>query len=114
MIRECFPTSVLLGSLESPVEASTECLPQSVESQTISACLCTSDLCNHLPGRVTASQAVTAVGRSRERVRCHQCGSLFSEEGNPDCSEFDEAEPSQRGLCQPGEVCLLYSWQKSR
>ena len=117
VIRECFPTSVLLGSLESPVVASTECQPQSVESQTISACLCTADLCNDIPGRGQDSRAVTAVTRrprERDRVSCYQCGSLFSDSGNSDCSEFDETEPSQQGLCQAGEVCLLYTWQRSR
>ena len=118
MIRECFPTSVLLGSLDSPVVASTECRPQPVESESISACLCTADLCNDLPGRDEASQAVTAVAsrrpRERHRVSCYQCGSLFSDGGNSDCTEFDEADPGQQGLCDPGEVCLLYTWQKSR
>ena len=116
MIRECFPTSVLLGSLDSPVEASPDCSPQAVESDTISACLCTSNLCNHIPGRDSPSQAVTAVSRprERERVRCHQCGSLFSDGGNSDCTEFDETDPSHQGLCQQGEVCLLYTWKKSR
>ena len=129
MIRECFPTSVLLGSLESPVVASSDCQPQSVESQTISACLCTADLCNDIPGSQD-SQAGTALARidptrrprererqrerERERVNCYQCGSLFSDGGNSDCTEFDEADPGQQGLCDPGEVCLLYTWQKSR
>ena len=41
-------------------------------------------------------------------MRCHTCGSLFSTGGNSDCAEFDAADPSQRGHCGPGEVCLLY------
>ena len=40
---------------------------------------------------------------------CHQCGSLFSDT-NPECSEFDEADPRQQGECGPGEACLFYSW----
>ena len=67
VIRECFPTSVLLGSIERPVEpqvtmvitmmlvimtnhgsncnVQATCSPVSVESDTIKACICTTDFC---------------------------------------------------------------------
>ena len=48
MIRECFSTSILLGSLDNPVTLQGRCSPEPVESDAISACLCTSDLCNDL------------------------------------------------------------------
>ena len=35
VIRECFPTSILLGSVESPVEPTPFCAPKPVESDTI-------------------------------------------------------------------------------
>ena len=50
VIRECFPTSILLGSIENPVDPTPVCSPEPVESDTILACICTSDLCNILPG----------------------------------------------------------------
>ena len=46
VIRECFPTSVLLGSLDSPVVPSTDCQLQTLDGDDIQACICTSDLCN--------------------------------------------------------------------
>ena len=142
VIRECFPTSILLGSIDDPVEPSEECNPVSVESDTINACICTSDFCNgnvddnidrspssispeRSPSKITPKvpQITTsrpgrkpAVTRSSlERVKCHQCGSLFSSaSNNPDCDIFDESDPLQQNFCQPGEACLWYSWQKSR
>jgi len=159
VIRECFPTSILLGSIDNPVEPTSTCSPQPVESDTIQACICTSDLCNLVdtpdtkisrtpttqdtrrtttrPPRRTTTTAPTrritttratrrpttqvsrrntpAPTRSRpDRVRCHQCGTLFSTStSNPDCTVFDESDPSQADYCQPGEACLWYSWQKS-
>ena len=47
-------------------------------------------------------------------MRCHQCGSLFSNEGNPSCERFDRNDPSQAGECAAGEACLWYSWERSR
>ena len=35
VIRECFPTSILLGSIEDPVEPTEQCSPVPVESDTI-------------------------------------------------------------------------------
>ena len=49
------------------------------------------------------------------RVKCHQCGSLFSgSSSNPDCGKFDPSDPLQQSYCKEGEVCLWYSWQKSQ
>ena len=157
MIRECFSTSILLGSLDNPVTPQGRCSPEPVESDAISACLCTSDLCNDLgssedisdiprhavvttsPAPVTqqprhertfspvrdnsfnrittastASSVFPAPSRSSRGIRCFTCGSLFSRDGNSQCQEFDEADPTQQGLCREDEVCLTYTWQKSR
>ena len=46
-------------------------------------------------------------------VLCHQCGSLFSGDGNPDCVDFNPADPKQQSYCKPGEACLYYAWEKS-
>ena len=46
VIRECFPTSILLGSIEDPISTEDECRPVAVESEGISACVCTNTLCN--------------------------------------------------------------------
>ena len=62
MIRECFSTSILLGSLDDPVTPSGQCSPEPVESEAISACLCTSDLCNDL------DQGESGGGRNRAVV----------------------------------------------
>ena len=132
-IRECFSTSILLGSLDNPVSPSPSCRPRNVESDSISACLCTTDLCNELSSRKVAksrprsvSVTETAVMQQvisteespavvEQGVLCYQCGSLFSSDsGNADCDEFDETDSSQRGHCHQDEVCLMYTWQKSR
>ena len=165
VIRECFSTSILLGSLDSPVQAKDQCLPELVESDAITACICTTDLCNDLasssdtrpqqqqtttlsPRLITQaprndrtfspkrdpfsqltterfkSSAVTSVPFTRDndlssvtagdRVLCYKCGSLFSSDGNADCTEFDDTDPNQKGFCKADEVCLMYTWQKSR
>jgi hypothetical protein len=46
------------------------------------------------------------------RVRCFQCGTLFSTSGSA-CDTFDSSDPEQQDFCQPGEVCLWYSWRQS-
>ena len=47
VIRECFPTSVLLGSLDRPVVPRSDCRLEPVEEEdNIEACICTSDYCN--------------------------------------------------------------------
>ena len=46
-------------------------------------------------------------------VRCYSCGSLFSRDA-PHCPQFDREDLGQRDVCQPGEVCLLYQWKKSK
>lgn len=64
-----------------------------------------------ITGHDDLEEETTTEAGSR-RVICHQCGSLFSDT-NPECSEFDEADPRQQGVCGPGEACLWYSWQKT-
>ena len=181
------------------------CSPQSVESDTIKACICTTDLCrsgfqtdkqlvglntmtilitvgsemttvvqelrwppltrqsqpllptlirrwksfielfdqsriDHNNHGVQVDQLFDDVSGGRGRVRCHQCGSLFSTDGNPACERldsihsnicsdqiwkilnkyliqlqrFDRNDPSQSGECGAGEACLWYSWERSR
>ena len=120
-IRECFPRSVLLGSLERPVVARPSCRPELVESDTITACICTSDLCNGfqsdstphppaLPAPAPLSAPPPATSPA-PRLLCHQCGALFSTDGNPDCEQFLPGDPGQQGYCGAGEVCTaLLSW----
>merc|ERR1712025_818668 len=46
-IRECFSTSILLGSIERPVVPSETCRPQPVDADdSIQACICTTDFCS--------------------------------------------------------------------
>ena len=49
-VRECFSTSILLGTVSDPLLPSASCSPRDISetasSAKISACLCTSDLCN--------------------------------------------------------------------
>ena len=132
-----------------------ECSPEPVESDAISACLCTSALCNDLDSGDTGAVVTTSAPRQSVRVtqqprhertfspvrdnsfnqfttastsssviparssstrgiRCYKCGSLFSRDGNSRCQEFDDLDPSQQGSCLHDEVCLTYTWQKSR
>ena len=47
VIRECFSTGILLGSINDPVEPKSNCRPKNVEDDdSITACLCTEDYCN--------------------------------------------------------------------
>ena len=47
MIRECFPESILLGSVENPLKITEDCQPINIEADgSIAACICTTDLCN--------------------------------------------------------------------
>ena len=46
-IRQCFSPNIVLGSPDQPLIPRTSCQPQTIsDSSDISACLCTSDLCN--------------------------------------------------------------------
>ena len=58
VIRECFSTSILLGSIDRPIEPSNNCRPQSVEEgdDSIQACLCTDDFCNGFEAPVAPSE----------------------------------------------------------
>ena len=139
-----------------------DCHPQNVESDSIKACICTTDYCTGLEdGQSHSTNTITqaprhqrtlsprieetlspridqqssryttestssfrrissteaSFGRQPQQsgpVRCHQCGRLFSRDGNSACTEFDEYDDSQQGYCKEGEACLWYSWQKSR
>lgn len=47
VIRECFPESILLGSVEKPLEITKDCQPINIEADgSIAACICTTDFCN--------------------------------------------------------------------
>ena len=49
MLRECFPTSVLLGPIDNPLTAELECNLRDISepgSSNIKACLCTTPFCN--------------------------------------------------------------------
>ena len=47
IIRECFPESILLGSVEKPLKITEQCNPVNIESDgSIAACICTNDYCN--------------------------------------------------------------------
>lgn len=137
MIRECYPESVLLGSVDHPVEISQTCSPVTVETDgTIAACICREDFCNGIDhelsrpglGNDTAHRNLTggeevlaeidiAINESPltsdSGLICAECGSLFSGQ-NPDCEMFDETNQTQQAVCQPGQACLYYSWQKSK
>ena len=139
VIRECFPTSILLGSVDNPVKITPTCSPVSLEQSTISACICSTELCNgeqasagiDTPDKdsdedtviseidITVTEVVPEVIAEStsspvfSRVICHQCGSLFSGK-NPDCAVFDPGDGGQEGFCDPGQACLWYSWQKTQ
>ena len=114
------------------------CSPVSLEQSSISACICSTELCNGEQASagidthednddhtviteidITVTEVVPEVILEStlapvfSRVICHQCGSLFSGQ-NPDCSVFDETDGSQEGFCDPGQACLWYSWQKTK
>ena len=47
-MRECFSTSILLGSLDRPLKPGPTCEPQDIseDGQSVFACLCETDYCN--------------------------------------------------------------------
>ena len=59
VIRECFSTSILLGSIDRPIEPLNNCQPQNVElgDDSIQACLCTDDFCNGLASPQDSSRS---------------------------------------------------------
>ena len=124
------------------MEITETCDPAEVEKGgDIVACLCTEDFCNDVDGdlaltglsgnrteeaeevvdEINISPTVSEVTETTTttttstptRLRCHQCGSLFSGQ-NSDCETFDENDESQRGYCEDGQACLYYSWQKTQ
>ena len=47
VIRECFSTGILLGTIDDPIEPRSDCRPKNVEDDdSIMACMCTEDYCN--------------------------------------------------------------------
>ena len=54
IVRECFSTSVLLGSITDPIVPSDQCVPKPVEDASIMACICTNDFCNGMDGGESA------------------------------------------------------------
>ena len=68
-LRECFPTSVLLGSIQNPLLASEDCVQRDITddgSGTILACLCTRDYCNADSSKL-GGQSQDTIGRQPER-----------------------------------------------
>ena len=68
-LRECFPTSVLLGSIQNPLLAADDCVQRDITddgSGTILACLCTRDFCNAESSKL-GGQISDQVGRQPER-----------------------------------------------
>ena len=123
------------------MQVTESCSPVSIQQDSISACICTTDLCNgeqenlisqgsdalanHSEPHKVIAEIDIALTEEPElieqstaapkfsKVICHQCGSLFSGK-NPDCEAFDEDDKEQEGFCAPGEACLWYSWQKTQ
>jgi len=55
VVRECFSTSILLGSISDPIRPAEQCTPAPVEKDaTVMACICTNDFCNSLDGGSSA------------------------------------------------------------
>ena len=47
--------------------------------------------------------------RINEPLTCFSCGKL----GHDECENFDASNPNQVKECNKGEVCLIYSWDKT-
>ena len=70
-LRECFPTRVLLGSIENPLSASGSCSMRDITddgSGTIRACLCNSDFCNDNSSGASARQLPSRTTRPPRRT----------------------------------------------
>ena len=136
-IRGCHhPNTSLHGLTVSPLPSCTSVQLTAGSSQTTRKfCSCNTELCNLNLYEYSDYSRVKRQGKVRQNfvfpfqpqsesetgaqqleslgVRCYSCGSLFSRDV-PDCPHFDRDNSSQREVCQPGEVCLLYSWKKSQ
>ena len=98
-------------------------------------CTCNTDLCNgHLydytdtrvkrhktrfqddfffPFQESGDDPALGTVSQQRHIKCYSCGSLFNREA-PSCDKFQYQNESQRATCKPGEVCLLYQWNKNR
>lgn len=61
-LRECFPTSVLLGDIRNPLKKTEACdmkdISERGSNSNIFACLCTTNFCNSKDGAIGAAPAV--------------------------------------------------------
>ena len=132
-IRGCFPANLTLHQKKIPKSPS--CTRLQLNTSRVEFCACDSDLCNgHLydyrdirvkrhrfaehfmfPFTSQLERAGHSLSAPKpvKRVSCYSCGSLFNRSA-PACPHFEEENPSQRKMCDAGEVCLLYQWRKSK
>ena len=47
---------------------------------------------------------------AEQKLECYSCGSLLFPDQQ--CDQFNASDPSQIEVCEAGEACLLYSWEK--
>ena len=65
-LRECFPTSVLLGDIRNPLKKTEACdmkdISERGSNSNIFACLCTTNFCNSKDGAIGAAPAANVLG----------------------------------------------------
>ena len=70
-LRECFPTSVLLGDIRNPLKKTEACEMRDISERgsnsNIFACLCTTNFCNSKDGAIGAAPSAGAVGPPRRQ-----------------------------------------------
>ena len=70
-LRECFPTSVLLGDIRNPLKKTEACdmkdISERGSNSNIFACLCTTNFCNAKDGARGAAPTAQAVGPPRRQ-----------------------------------------------
>ena len=102
-IRQCFSPNIVLGSPDQPLVPRASCQPQTIsDSSDISACLCTSDLCNSYKTsdekkparRPPPSRPLTTTKETSRR---------------PNFKEPRKFSPSQQSSNKIGEFILLWS-----
>ena len=86
-LRECFPTSVLLGDIRNPLKKTEACdmkdISERGSNSNIFACLCTTNFCNSKDGAIGAAPAVGPPSRRPPATSPPRASALQSDRRQP-------------------------------
>ena len=86
-LRECFPTSVLLGDIRNPLKKTEACdmkdISERGSNSNIFACLCTTNFCNSKDGAIGAAPAEGPPRRQQQQPAPPRQSALQSDRRQP-------------------------------